>query len=372
MKKTSICLILLSLFIAACSSSDDSDPQGPDNFNRELLLANMADNIVIPAFTNLQSKLSDLDVARANFINNMSQSHLDALSTAWLDAYKAWQYVEMFNIGSAELLGGNSRGFVSFYNIFPLTVSDVETGAQTGNYDLNSSNYHDAQGFPALDFLIHGVATGDTAPIDKFTTNANASGYVDYITNVVAQMNALNNSILSDWQNSFRLTFISNTSSSATGSLNKFVNDFIFYYEKGFRANKFGIPAGNFSITPLPEKVEAFYKQDVSKELALDALDAIEDLFNGRAFGGVSTGESLASYLDFLDRSDLRTMITNQFQVARQKIQVLDDNFYQQVETDNTKMTEAYDAIQAAVVLLKVDMLQAMNISIDFVDADGD
>ncbi|NRA94125.1 MAG: peptidase M75 superfamily protein, partial [Psychroserpens sp.] len=42
------------------------------------------------------------------------------------------------------------------------------------------------------------------------------------------------------------------------------------------------------------------------------------------------------------------------------------------VETDNTKMTEAYDALQAAVVLLKVDMIQAMNISIDFVDADGD
>ena len=35
-------------------------------------------------------------------------------------------------------------------------------------------------------------------------------------------------------------------------------------------------------------------------------------------------------------------------------------------------MLEAYDELQRAVVLLKVDMIQAMNISIDYVDADGD
>ena len=39
---------------------------------------------------------------------------------------------------------------------------------------------------------------------------------------------------------------------------------------------------------------------------------------------------------------------------------------------DNTKMTNAYDALQTVVVLLKVDMLQAFNISVDYVDADGD
>ena len=35
-------------------------------------------------------------------------------------------------------------------------------------------------------------------------------------------------------------------------------------------------------------------------------------------------------------------------------------------------MTETFDALQMAVVLLKVDMLQAINISVDYVDADGD
>jgi hypothetical protein len=42
------------------------------------------------------------------------------------------------------------------------------------------------------------------------------------------------------------------------------------------------------------------------------------------------------------------------------------------VETNNVAMTEAFDTIQQAVILLKVDMLQALDIRVDFVDADGD
>ena len=54
-------------------------------------------------------------------------------------------------------------------------------------------------------------------------------------------------------------------------------NDFIYYYEKGFRANKFGIPAGVFSGGALPEKVEAFYNQNISKALALEGFQAIKN-----------------------------------------------------------------------------------------------
>ena len=35
-------------------------------------------------------------------------------------------------------------------------------------------------------------------------------------------------------------------------------------------------------------------------------------------------------------------------------------------------MFAAYDEVQAAVALFKVDMVSAMSIAIDFVDADGD
>ena len=374
MLKKIVSIVCIVLVIVACSSSDDSNGGNTDNFDRTALLTNYADNIIVPALVDFQSKMSDLDTAKSNFINDINQTNLDMLSDAWLEAYKAWQHVEIFNIGIAETLSADENsGFVVYFNRYPVTVSDIEAGAASGNYDLNAIAYYDAQGFPALDFLIHGVADSDATPLDKFTTNPNFEGYSNYITDVITQMNTTISTVVNDWQGSYRDTFISNTSSSATGSFNKMVNDFIYYYEKGLRANKIGIPAGNFSVDPLPEKVEAYYRNDVSKELALLGLETIQKVFNGQALVGSSTSsQSFASYLDYLENSQLKDDINAQFLAARQQIQSLNNSFNQQVIEDNTQMTQAYDLLQAAVVLLKVDMASSFNVSIDFTDSDGD
>ena len=368
------CLLVVSVVIVACTSSDGSNNVSNDGFDRTELLTHYADNLIIPALENFQMELSQLDVARGNFINDMNQNNLDLLSEAWLEAYKAWQYVAMYNIGEAETFTSNNNGFRVFYNIYPVSVSLIENAAAGTSYNLNADAYFSAQGFPALDFLIHGVAQGDNSPLDKFTSNAKANGFINYMTNVQSQMNSKTSTIVTDWQTTYRNDFISNTSSDATGSISKMVNDYINYYERALRANKIGVPAGNFSAgQKFPEKVEAYYKNDVSKELALLALDAIKDFFNGKAFNGTSnTGESLASYLDYLDNSALKADINAQFEASRQQIESLNESFSEQVNNDNTQMTMAYDALQAAVVLLKVDMASTLDIQIDFVDNDGD
>ena len=58
--------------------------------------------------------------------------------------------------------------------------------------------------------------------------------------------------------------------------------------------------------------------------------------------------------------------------IALQKITDLDDDFVNQIETNNTKLLQTYDAIQEIVVLLKVDMLQLLSVTVDYIDADGD
>jgi hypothetical protein len=154
------------------------------------------------------------------------------------------------------------------------------------------------------------------------------------------------------------------------------VNDYIFYYEKALRAGKIGIPAGVFSGSPLSDRVEAFYSRDFSKELFMEALDAVQNFFNGTHFGTEQNGESLRSYLEFLETTkngeSLAVLINSQFENARQEAESLNANFAAQVETNNTQMLTTYDQLQQNVVFLKVDMLQALNISVDYVDADGD
>ncbi|MBV7267776.1 imelysin family protein [Winogradskyella luteola] len=374
MVKKIIFLLCVVSIIVACSSSDDSNSDNSDNFDRTALLSNYADDIIVPAIVNFQTKVADMDVARSNFVNDINQNNLDLLSEAWLEAYGAWQYVAMYNIGIAETFTANENGFRVYFNVYPVTTNLIESAASGTDYNLNAETYFAAQGFPALDFLIHGIADSDTTPLDKFTTNVNFDGYIDYLTNVQSQINNRSNTILNDWQNTFRDEFVANTSSSVTGSFSKIVNDYINYYERALRANKIGTPAGNFSAgQTFPDKVEAYYKNDVSKELALLGLDAVQKFFNGQSFDNSSTSsESFASYLDYLENSELKNDINAQFEAARQQIQSLNDSFSQQVIDDNTQMTEAYDALQAAVVLLKVDMASIFDVQIDFQDNDGD
>ena len=83
-------------------------------------------------------------------------------------------------------------------------------------------------------------------------------------------------------------------------------------------------------------------------------------------------GIGFRDYLLKLDRTDIATSITSQFNQATTTIENLNNSFYRQVTTDNTAMTLTYDVLQTVVILLKVDMLQAFNINVDYVDADGD
>lgn len=371
MFKKSVLFLLALSFVIACTSDDsDSNNNQNDGFDRSSMLVNWADNIIIPVYQDLNSKLQTLVTEKDVFIADPNTTSLQSMRLAWEEAYKVWQYAEMFNIGKAESINYNFQ-----MNVYPTNVNDIQNNIQSQNYDLTNVNNNDAVGFPALDYMLFGLGDTDAEIIDVYT-DAQGQNHLNYLSDVTNQMKALTQTVLDDWNNNYRDIFVANTENSATGSINLMVNDFIYYYEKGYRANKFGIPAGNFSATPLPDRVEALYSGDVSKTLALEGLDAIQDFFNGRAYMAGTDGKSLDDYLNFLNTinngEDLTVLINNQFDEARIKINTLNDNFALQIETNNVAMTETYDVIQLAVVLLKVDMLQALDISVDFVDADGD
>ncbi len=367
-------LILVIVMVYACDQAPEDDmiliPK-PNEFDRAELLTNSADNIIIPALEKLSTELMSLKTVADNFAMDPNQTNLDNLRSSWLSAYTVWQHVEMFNIGLAEEINYSFQ-----MNIYPSNVSDIEANVVSGSYDLEHPNNNDAVGFPAIDYLLYGVASDDASILKKYTTDNNAEKYQTYLSDLVNKMESLTQAVLSDWKGSYRDEFVSSIANTSTSALNKLVNDFIYYYEKGLRANKIGIPAGNFSATPLPDKIEGYYNKNISKQMSLEALQAVQDFFNGKSYNGSSSGTSFKSYLDFLNSikngDDLSGIINNQYDESRSKIEVLNDNFFDQINSDNTKMTEAYDALQVAVVLMKVDMLQAFGVSVDYTDADGD
>ena len=84
-------------------------------------------------------------------------------------------------------------------------------------------------------------------------------------------------------------------------------------------------------------------------------------------------GESYVNYLEHInDNNDLSNQIISTLDNAYMALNDLEDNFVSQLENNNNLMLEAYDALQAGVVLLKTEMLASLSITVDYQDADGD
>lgn len=277
----------------------------------------------------------------------------------------------MFDIGAAE-----SLRFTNNLNIYPTDIEALQNNVLNGGYNLELPDQIAVQGFPALDYLIFGIASDQNEIIAFYQSDSDAAAYLNYLQALTNRIDELSQAVLADWNDSFKADFISNSGNTALASVDKLVNDYIFYYERHLRAGKIGIPAGIFSGSTLSENVEAFYRKDFSKELFSRSLDAVQDFFNGVHYGSAQSGESLKSYLDYLETKkgdlNLSQAINQQFDSARTTAQELDDNFANQVETDNVKMLETYDQLQLNVINIKVDLLQALNINVDYTDADGD
>ncbi len=360
-------ILIPTLLLIACDPNGGNQPQ-VDDFDRQAMLTHWADKLIIPAFSELVSTTEALETAANSFSDTPNETTLASLRQAWETAYLQWQSASAFEVGKAEEVRLRDN-----LNIYPVDVEELKENVESGSYNLVLPSLNDSQGFPALDYLLYGVGESDTEILAIYTSDALAVNYRQYLVDLAVRINSLVKEVEADWKGDYRDTFVENNGSNANASVDLMVNDYIFYYEKHLRAGKVGIPAGVFSGAVLPENVEAYYRRDLSKKLLNAALDASQVFFNGEVS---ETGPSLKAYLDYLesdkDGERLSNKINAQFEASRSAIASLPDDFVSQLNDNEVPMLAAYDQLQLNVVLLKVDMLQALNVNVDYVDADGD
>ncbi len=370
MKSITSIILLLSLgLIVFVSCGDTEEPIEiiTDRFDRQDMLTDWADMIIIPALESYNTSVARMASDKDAFIAERSDMHLEQLRESYVNAYLAWQHVSMFDIGKAEEIR-----LRNYTNIYPTDVATIDKNIASQNYNLELPSNYDAQGFPALDYLLYGMGENNAEVISTFADD----NTVTYLDDLVTRMYNLSELVLVDWKTNYRATFINNSGASGTAAVDKMVNDFLFYYEKFLRAGKIGIPAGVFSGNPISAAVEAPYSKIYSKTLFLEAFGAVQDFFVGKSFDGNGQGESLESYLIYMQEqnntTDIADQILDQWTIATAAADLLSDNLQEQVITDNNKMLSTYDELQKVIVLLKVDMMQSLNIQVDYVDADGD
>lgn len=365
-KVLAYCSLFVLIAFVSCDSDGDEPKIEQNAFDRTALLTSWADHMIIPALEAYVTSVENLSDRQVAFFNNPDLAGLSDLRAGWLDSYKTWQRVSMFEIGRAEEMGLRNST-----NIYPADTDLIEGNIAAQDYKLALPSNYSAQGFPALDYLYFGLASSDEELIGILSTPS----YQNYATDLLDRLESLARGVRNDWDTGYREEFIQNNGASATASVDKVVNDFLFYYEKFLRAGKIGIPAGVFSGSPLSETVEAPFANVYSKELFMVAFAAVQDFFEGVGFDGTRRPNSILEYIATSQQDDSRDLgqeILMQWSKAEDAVALISDSFKEQVESDNAVMLRAYDELQKAVILLKVDMMQTLNIQVDFVDADGD
>jgi len=367
-------VVCVSCFVKCKCDDPNVKPKNDGNVaSREKMLTYIADDIILPSYAKFKVKADSLSLIVNAFTENPTNQNLINLRSVWVNAYTEWQKVELFDVGPA-----NRFALRNFVNIYPCDPQKIKANILDTLSSLEISSSYTAQGFPSLDYLINGLASTDDSIVTFYSSDLNANKRRKYLKKVTTQLSNKFNETYTAWTTTYRSQFVSNTTLSAGSSTSTFVNGFVLNYEKFIRAGKFSIPSGAIFGTTFPEKVEAFYKKDLSKTLASAAHQASLDLFTGKSVKNGTIGYSLQQYLDEIGANDqasgkkLSEIIIAQMNKAQTSINGLDNNFYNLVKTDNQKLIATFNELQATVKLIKVDMTSAMSISITYTDNDGD
>jgi predicted lipoprotein len=369
LKITSFFSILL-LLCAACNN--DKGP-GVDpctgNFDQEALFRHLADNMIIPAYENLDNRVDDMQTNIQAFLQNPTITTLDAARAQWEGAYLAWQRAEPYEFGPArEVFLCNSL------NNFPLNAAQVDQNIGSGIYDFDNPEAFD-KGFPALDYLLFGIGADDEAIVTRYTTDSQAGNYRKYLGEVVGDIADRIEQTLAGWTTGgYRETFIQNTGTAAGSSLSLIVNNLNEHYEI-LKRDRIGIPSGVLTLgEPNPDKVEAFFSGR-SLLLAREALETSRRFYRGNPFTSPE-GPGLDNYLDAVNAEKngrpLNEIILEQYEAARLALAEITPPLQVAVDTETDTVINAYNELTKLVVNLKTDLPAALCVAITYVDNPSD
>ncbi len=363
--------LLLLLGVLLLGITGCQDPEGGEDlsFDQSALLTNLAANIIVPNYEDLNTRLSGLESSASDFGANPTQGSLDQVRTDFVATYRAWMYCSTFEFGPAA-----DRSLRAQVNTFPTDASQIEANLLSNNYDLTQASNLDGKGLPALDYLLYGVGGSPAAVLDEYNDSNKGPGLVSYLQAVIADLIAQLEDIPATWSGSYQATFNESLGTDVGSSMGQFVNQFNFDYEL-LKKPRLGIPLGVQTLgTPLPEKSEALFS-GISTDLILAHFDALSNLYFGRSTAGVD-GYGLHEALQALEANYngqlLADAIAAQIETTRAALEAIPGPLSATVVDNPTPANAAYSEVQRLLVLFKTDMTSSLGILITYVDNDGD
>ena len=310
-----VLLLVLTSVLIACGggggggensnngSQNDSNQGGVESFELSTIFANLADNIIIPSYSNFSQKaksFAQADGPLASYCGSVGQEDEKAnaviVRNQWLDLMSAWQKTEMHQVGPVVAAASLLRNRIYSYGSVPFESCRVDRAVvvaeQTG-FDINSRVFG-SRGLAALEYLLFNENLTHTCSDDNINTATwndrteldRKHLRCDYAQILVNDIVSAAEEINLAW-GSFRSDFVASENVSSTLEA---LSDALFYLEKDVKDGKLGAVLGikddACAELACPSQAESRYSRS-SLENIRDNLAVFVALYNGSDGEGV-------------------------------------------------------------------------------------
>lgn len=360
-------LALLPLVGAACSEAP------ADTFDRNAMLAALADNVCVPLARAVADTQRALAAASAAFADAPSLTTLAAARAAWRTARSPLKRAEAYFGGPMETLRVRSA-----MDWFPSDAAAVERAlAGTDPITVTAVDTLGAnqRGMPAMEYVL--FAPGDeAATLAACTTGPAAARRRDLLRATSAYAATRAGEFAAAWDRAMgdyagqlaRAGHGSTTFTTTRAAVDLVVNQLIASVDSA-ASMRLGVPLGTSAGgVPQPERVESPYS-DASLTDVRALLEGVDALYTGAldARMGLGVRDLVRSRSPAVD--DVVRMRTA---AAMAALGAIRGTLREAVTRDQARVQAALDAVRAWKRTLQVDVANLLGVTVTFSDADGD
>ncbi len=360
-------LALLPLAAVACS-----EPPA-DTFDRNAMLAALADNVCVPLARTVADTQRALATAAAAFADAPSAAGLTATRDAWRAARGPLKRAQAFFAGPMEAL--RLRSAIDWFPPDAAAVERALTGTDPLTVMAVDTLGANQRGMPAMEYVL--FAPGDeAATLAAFTTGPTAARRRDllratsaYAATHAAEHAAAWDRTMGDYAGQLaRAGRGSTTFTTTRAAVDLVVNQLIATVDSA-ASMRLGIPLGTSTGgVAQPDRVESRYS-DASLTDIRALLEGVDAIYTGTLDGrtGLGVRDLVRSRSTAID-----DVVRMRSAAAMSALAAIPGTLREAVTREPARVQAALDGVRAWKRTLQVDVANLLGVTVTFSDADGD
>lgn len=362
---STVLIIAASLFIS-CDDKGITEDRYQIEYYRTAQLKNIYNNgisILTDKFSQevVLLKQSVLDLKQTASLNNLINAQNN-----WKNVMKTWKQLELYNLGAVQ------NSFIHFeINRWETNTSLID-GYINGNDVINEayieSKGSSSKGLSAIEYLLFSSENNQTI-LNTFTTGLNKQRRLDYLLALSENLEKKENKLKTLWVNN-EDTFLNSLENGISGSQNQLTNAMVSLVEE-IIISKLGKPLGEKTGGIISVNSLEAYRSSFSLEIINQHLIALEKCYSGN-FKQNSIKWGYDNYLDLIGSITLNEKINTAFANCKLRIEAIKNPLREELVNNKQSVSKLRSSFTNLLVLIKVDLANAIGSTITISDNDGD